>query len=293
MPPAPISWRTSYGPRRTPDSSGMGRSWPVNYTVNDSVLPVIHKSVEKQELSRDSPRTPGTLLPYLATAPSSRRRNAMSKTPRLGAHRTARLTVAVLVTCLPILAGPAAKADDLCGATIVADLTLDHDLTCAGDGIIIGADGIAIDLNGYTITGPGTGVGIAVTGRADVSIAGGIIRTFTTAVRVNASTDVVIKQIEFVENSEAIDLQSGSVGNTIKDSLFRDSTTRAIMLRGNSIDNDIKNNTFIGNRVGILLFGSVDTTVKQNVISGSSVAGIRLNVIATGNVLKDNTVRSN
>ena len=38
------------------------------------------------------------------------------------------------------------------------------------------------------------------------------------------------------------------------------------MLRGNSIDNDIKNNTFIRNRVGILLFGGVDTTVKQNVI---------------------------
>ena len=217
----------------------------------------------------------------------------MSRTPRPDARRTPRFTLAVLVICLPILAGPAAKADDLCGATIVADLTLYHDLICTGDGLIVGADGIKIDLNGYTITGPGGGVGIAVTGRADVSIAGGTIRTFMTAVRVNTSTDVVIKQIEFVENSEAIDLQSGSVGNTIKDNLFRDSTTRAIMLRGNAIDNEIKNNTFTGNRVGILLFGGVDTTVKQNVLSGSSVAGIRFNVTATGNVLKDNTVRSN
>ena len=32
------------------------------------------RSMEKQELSRDSPRTPGTRLPYLATAPSSRRK---------------------------------------------------------------------------------------------------------------------------------------------------------------------------------------------------------------------------
>ena len=217
----------------------------------------------------------------------------MSKTPRPDACRAARFTLGVLVTCLPILAGPSIKADALCGTAILADLTLDHDLTCTGDGLIAGADGIKIDLNGHTITGPGSGVGIAVTGRTDVSIAGGTIRTFATAVRVNTSTDVVIKQIEFADNSEAIDIQSGSVGNTIKDNLFRDSTTRAVMLRGNSIDNDIKNNTFIGNRVGILLFGGVDTTVKQNVISGSSLAGIRFNVTATGNVLKDNTVRSN
>ena len=65
------------------------------------------------------------------------------------------------------------------------------------------------------------------------------------------------------------------------------------MLRSNSSDNDIKNNTFTGNRVGILVFGGVDNTLKNNIISGSSLAGIRLNVIATGNVLKDNTVSSN
>ena len=82
-------------------------------------------------------------------------------------------------------------------------------------------------------------------------------------------------------------------GTQSRTTLFRDSTTRAIMLRSNSIDNDIKNNTFIGNRVGILVFGGVDNTLKQNIVSGSSLAGIRLNVIATGNLIKDNTVVSN
>lgn len=206
---------------------------------------------------------------------------------------TTRLTLTVLLACLPILAGPAAMANDLCGATIVEDLKLDHDLTCVDAGLIAGADGIKIDLNGFTITGSGSGVGIAVTGRTDVSIAGGTIRNFAVAVRVNASTDVVIKQVEFVENPEGVDLQSGSVGNTIKDSVFRDSATRGIMLRSNASDNDIKNNTFTGNRVGILVFGGVDNTLKQNIVSGSSLAGIRLNVIATGNLIKDNWVISN
>jgi len=203
--------------------------------------------------------------------------------------RRGAFVLACLVTCVV----PTATANDLCGATIVDDLKLDHDLICAGDGLIVGADGIKIDLNGYTITGSGIGVGIAVTGRTDISIAGGTVRNFAVAVRVNTSTDVVIKHTEFVENPEGIDLQSGSVGNTIKDSAFRDSATRAIMLRSNSRDNDIKDNTFTGNRVGILVFGGVDNTLKNNTVSGSSLAGIRLNVIATGNVLKDNIVRSN
>jgi parallel beta-helix repeat protein len=64
------------------------------------------------------------------------------------------------------------------------------------------------------------------------------------------------------------------------------------MLRSNTSENDIKNNSFINDRVGILIFGGVDNTLKQNEISGSILAGIRLNVIATGNVLKDNTVSS-
>ncbi len=49
------------------------------------------------------------------------------------------------------------------------------------------------------------------------------------------------------------------------------------MLRTNVTGNDIKNNRFINDRVGILIFGGVDNTLKQNEISGSSVAAIRIN----------------
>jgi parallel beta-helix repeat protein len=136
-------------------------------------------------------------------------------------------------------------------------------------------------------------VGIAVTGRTDVSIRRGTIRNFAVAVRVNTSSDLVITHNEFVENGEGVDLQSGSVGNMIKENWFRDSSLRGIMLRSDSADNDIKHNSFTGNRVGILVFGGVDNTVKKNIVSGSSVAGIRLNVIATGNLIKDNSVVSN
>ena len=44
------------------------------------------------------------------------------------------------------------SASDLCGSTIVTDLILDQDLTCTGNGLTVGADGIKINLNGHTIT---------------------------------------------------------------------------------------------------------------------------------------------
>lgn len=196
--------------------------------------------------------------------------------------------------CLALAGGPTAlAADHLCGATILENVTLDHDLTCAGSGLLVGADGVTIDLSGHTITGLGSGVGILVTGRTGVRITDGAITGFAAAVLTNASTAVVIDHIEFAGNLEGIDLQAGSVGNTIKDNVFRDSATRAIMLRANSRANEIKGNVFSGNRLGVLVFGGTFNTLKDNSISGSTLAGIRLNVIATGNVLKDNTLTAN
>ena len=107
-------------------------------------------------------------------------------------------------------------SSDLCGATIVADMRLDYDLACPGNGLIVGADGIKIDLNGHTIAGSGTGAGIDVTGRTDVTIFGGIIRNFGAGVLTNTSTKIVIKRNEFEANVDGIDLQAASRGNTIR-----------------------------------------------------------------------------
>lgn len=61
--------------------------------------------------------------------------------------------------------------DDICGDTITADLTLEEDIVCEGDGITIGASGtgkgskanfVTLDLNGFSITGDGTGTGVSV-----------------------------------------------------------------------------------------------------------------------------------
>jgi para-nitrobenzyl esterase len=187
----------------------------------------------------------------------------------------------------------ASQAPDLCGASISSDLKLDRDLTCAGTGLSVAADGIRIRLNGHSITGSGTGAGIDITGRNDVRISGGTIRNFEAGVRVNDATGVVVRGNQLLDNNDGVDLQAGSVGNTIEENAFRDNRARGVMLRSNSRDNLVEENTFTGNRVGILLFGALDSTVKENIVSASILAGIRINVVATGNRVSENTVFSN
>lgn len=201
-------------------------------------------------------------------------------------------TCLVAVGVIACAASPA-TADDLCGATIVANLELDHDLSCAGNGLIVGANGIKLDLNGHTITGSGVGFGISVIGRTGVSIVRGTVRNFVAGVRVMNSTAIVVKDNQFIGNVEGVDLAAGSVANSIKENYFQDSQARGIMLRGATSANLVKENTFSGNRVGILLFGATGTTVKENTVSSSVLAGIRVNVLATGNLIVENTTASN
>ena len=135
------------------------------------------------------------------------------------------LTLAAAVVLAPTLAA----VDDLCGTTVVSNLKLNHDLTCTEDGLIVGAHGITINLNGHTIAGSGSGVGISVIGRTNVSIKGGIVQNFATGVQVLNSTAVVIRENQFVDNTDGIDLQAGSVGNTIKENHFQNNSARGIM----------------------------------------------------------------
>ena len=72
------------------------------------------------------------------------------------------------------LAAPAAAQasgrDVACGATITSDTKLRADLTnCPGDGLVIGKDGITLDLGRRTIDGTGAdgSTGIRLNGRRE------------------------------------------------------------------------------------------------------------------------------
>jgi len=223
-------------------------------------------------------------------------RKAMCGKENLGT-RAATRRCAVVLACLMICAVPTATANDLCGATILANLKLDHDLTCAGDALIVGADDITIDLNGHTITGSGTGSGILAVGRSGVVIEGGTIRNFLIGVQLAASTGVSVKEIRAMGNRDGIFL-IGSSGNTIKENIASENSRVGVMLRPgairNSTENVVKENTLSDNANGVILVETPSGNVfKENIITGSTNAGIALNGGVSGNVIKENTFGGN
>lgn len=124
--------------------------------------------------------------------------------------RLALVAVAALgLSALVNAPADARQAPLTCGATITSDTTLQSDLTnCQGNGIIIGADDVTLDLNGHTIDGDGSpdptcdpstefcDFGIVVEGHSGVVIRHGSIRKFDGGVlmiSVHASRAVDIK----------------------------------------------------------------------------------------------------
>ncbi|MGE5660812.1 MAG: hypothetical protein ACM3X1_01040, partial [Ignavibacteriales bacterium] len=104
-----------------------------------------------------------------------------------------------------------------CGQVVTEDVVLTSDLECAGDGLIVGADDVAIDLNGYKIssadetdstdlaTGYDGNSGILVTDADNVVISGlGGIENFDAGVRFVGSSGGEVSDVAFTGNNVGI-----------------------------------------------------------------------------------------
>jgi parallel beta-helix repeat protein len=204
-----------------------------------------------------------------------------------------RWVIVSAVACLPAGWTPhAAGRAVACGDTIVADVRLESDLVCAGSGLLVGADGIQVNLNGHAITGADGGIGIDLAGRAGVSVIGGRVAGFFTGIRTLDASDIQIKGNRLEGNNDGVDLQIGSRLIAVKDNAFVNNAARGIMVRSGTSDNEIKANTLTGNNIGILLFGTVGTAVKQNALRENHLNGIRLGVLARDNLIAENAIAS-
>jgi parallel beta-helix repeat protein len=113
-----------------------------------------------------------------------------------------------------------------CGDTVKRDTTLTADLSnCRGTGLVLGADGITLDLNGHTITGApeiGDASGILVIRRRDVHIIGpGLVHHFGTAVLLQHTTTSHVDQITVADNLHGVTVEGGSA-----DTVFQVAATR-------------------------------------------------------------------
>ena len=158
------------------------------------------------------------------------------------------LVVGALAAMLLAMPGGQALANHVqCGDVITQDTTLDSDLVdCPGDGIVIGADNITLDLKGHTIDGlvptplPPPHWGILDEGHSGVTIQDGTVREFYFGVRLSGASGNHLTGLQLVS------MRRGEAINLL-----------------NSHDNVVNDNVAHGMCRGIYLIGS-----DRNVISG-------------------------
>ncbi|HTH23423.1 MAG TPA: hypothetical protein VL854_14480, partial [Nitrososphaeraceae archaeon] len=114
-------------------------------------------------------------------------------------------------------------ASPACGQVVKGNVTLTANLNCPGDGLIVGGDDTRIDLNGYTITGPGpdsSKVGIVVPNSDLVTVVGpGTVRSFQAGILVTGSDGTNVKRVTFDGNKIAV-FMTGTTNTVVEQNLI-------------------------------------------------------------------------
>lgn len=108
--------------------------------------------------------------------------------------------MAVLLAVLLTAGGRVAfAAQPACGDVIVADTVLEANLDCPPftDGLIIGANGITLDLNGFAISGALAGAGVLNIGYKNVTVKNGAISGFRDGVRAYRVGNLTLGDLAF------------------------------------------------------------------------------------------------
>lgn len=215
--------------------------------------------------------------------------------------------VSVAVFALALAAGPAAAQTPPCGTTVTTDLTLTADMSCAGTALWVGADGITIDLAGFTLTGNGATVGaagVANIGYNETTNGNGTITGFFFGIHLEDADRNTIQDVTADANwFSGIYVEAGSDGNRIADCVVTNNGTPA--RRGNGItingsSGNLVTRTFAsGNQTqGIFVGGGADTTAssstrllrnvsQNNVSNGIGIIGGSKHLVA-GNITTGN-----
>ncbi|HEX2192448.1 MAG TPA: right-handed parallel beta-helix repeat-containing protein [Acidimicrobiales bacterium] len=236
-----------------------------------------------------------------------------------------RLAPAALLTLALLgvpLVGTASAAHVSCGQRITQNTVLDANVgPCPGDGIIIGADNIVLDLNGFTVSGTdagGEGAGILLEGRTGVTVRNGTVTRFDAGVVILVGSGNTVTRVLAHDNIGNLSSDFGdgilvfaSSGNRIQQNVVRhNGPYSGISLFGDADNNLVDSNVAQDNNVdfaptfnqdqGIRVEGrgADNNTVSNNSVTGSGLDGIIVfgypsGTQNVGNVLRRNVTRNN
>jgi large repetitive protein len=167
-----------------------------------------------------------------------------------------------------------------CGEVITTSVTLGNSLSgCAGDGIVIGAGGITVDLNGHSIDGVGLGIGVRNDGHDDVTVRNGRVTQFDYGAVLGPGTlRNTISGITFAETEWAAMQLNAATGNQLRgNNVSAFSDVGVHLLNGSSSNLLADNKVGLGNGESFVVeAGSDNNRLEANTVSESSDNSMRV-----------------
>lgn len=178
-----------------------------------------------------------------------------------------------------------------CGAVVTTDVVLTEDLVgCPGHGLIVGADGITIDLGGHELgAAPGsTSYGIDQRGHHGVTIRNGHISDFHYSVSLVSSHDNLVEGITTSRTERLVEL-AWSSRNTLRDLWANDPVSVGVRITGGS-ENSVDDVTAFATLWGLIIHDSHDNTVTSSRFDAGSPGywhGVTVSGGSTGNTIRN------
>jgi parallel beta-helix repeat protein len=189
---------------------------------------------------------------------------------------------------------PTATTNAACGQVASGVVELTSDLNCSGDGIIISDPNTVINLNGYSISGPGrdsSKIGIMVSNVDNVVVNGpGSITNFQAGVLLNGANEFKIGSTILEGNQIAVSM-TGADNTEILQNMIKNNHLG--MASHSSSNSKIESNLMSGNQLaGVTFVNTKNSNLGMNNIHGSQ-DGIFVDAQSSQNVISANNVLQN
>jgi len=202
------------------------------------------------------------------------------------------VVIGMVAALLAVTAAPVG-ASVPCGTVVVADLTLTGDMVCPGvDALIVGADGVTIDLGGHEIVNTGGGIvsGVKSLGFDGVTVRDGAITGFYRNVHLEDAHSTSIEDLAvsggggwgiYALDSDSLMVDRARISNVPDAGILVTGGDGAILRQVRAQ----------GTGWGIFIIDSLASTVVQSHLS-DNFYGVYV-YLGHGNVIADSTFRHN
>jgi hypothetical protein len=197
------------------------------------------------------------------------------------------LAPVVVLVGLFLLAPVASASHIQCGDSITQDTTLDGDLACPGNGLIVLADNeVTIDLAGHTIAGAGSGTGIESFFK--LQLRNGTVRNFGAGIYTEGR--LVVDHMVFEQNGAGV-VCHYATPCIVEDNVFRQNGSGLNLLSADQggTTGVVRRNGFYDNDRGASI-EDYSASVTRNVFAGNGQYGIQLDYHAEGEMTHNRVV---